>query len=55
MSQKQLCPPRSLLAKRQRASLLNSAYLKMLARSYIDGTEVVRAWEVSDTEDRSHQ
>jgi len=59
VSQKQLCSSRSLLIKRQRASLLNSAYLKMLARSYINDTMrsegFVRAWEMSDTENRSHQ
>ncbi len=37
VSQKQCCPPRSLLTKRQRAGALKSAYWKMLARSHLDG------------------
>lgn len=36
VSQKQYCPPRSLLPKRQRAGALNSAYWKTDARSYFD-------------------
>ena len=36
VSQKQHCPPRSLLTKRQRAGALKSAYWKTTARSYFD-------------------
>ncbi len=37
VSQKQRCPPRRLLTKRQRAGALNSAYWKAVARSHLDG------------------
>ena len=37
MSQEQRCPPRRLLAKRQRADASNSAYWKAVARSLCDG------------------
>lgn len=36
VSQKQICPPRSLLTKRQRADTLKLEYLKMLGVSHID-------------------
>ncbi len=48
VSQMQVCPPRSLLAKRQRAGTLKFAYLKALAVSHING--IARAKEISGTE-----